>query len=602
MALLGVPLQAASTAPQRILILDSFGREFAPYRTIGHAFREEMARLSPKPLEFVEVSLETVRFDAPEEGPVVDYIRALCTRQSFDLVVANGAPAAKFWQRYRADLLPTTPTLIAGAEERHFQGKAPEGAAIIALRLDLPGILRQLLALLPETRNIYVVIGDSPLERFWTAQLHQEWQPFEKQVRFIFWNDLSTDEMVRRSATLPPRSAIFFGLLVKDAAGILQEQEIAMDRMREVANAPLFSWSDNFLGHGIVGGPLLPLKEVGRAAGRGALRILAGEPVGQVDLPVVTADRSSYDWRELRRWGIAEARLPAGSTVLFQPSSALQKYQWPIVAAVLVIALQGVVIVAFLIARRRRRQAEAETVRVRGELAHAGRVSVMGQLSSSRAHELNQPLGAILRNAEAAELLLDASPPDLDEVRAILADIRKDDQRAGGVIEGIRALVRRQPTEFSSVDLAPLAERMIAMIRPDAQARHVGVSMDLPFDLPPVRGNSVQLQQVLLNLMVNGMEAMERNGQTDRTLRLRIRGGGNGRVEMAVSDSGPGIPPEDLPRIFENLYTTKPGGMGMGLTICRQIVEAHGGKIEAANNPGGGTTFRVTLPASRPAR
>lgn len=598
MAMNGLPLQAAAVAPQRVLILDSFGRDFAPYRTIGHAFREEMARNSPKPVDFVEVSLETVRFDAPEEAPVIDYVRALCTRQPFDLVLANGAPAAKFWQRYGADLLPSTPSLVAGVEERHFQGTPPAGDARVALRLDLPGILQHMLTLLPKTRNVYVVIGDSPLERFWTAQLRREWQPFEKQVRFIYWNDLPIDEMIRRSGSLPPHSAIFFGLLVKDAAGIPQEQEIAMDKMAETANAPLFSWSDNFLGHGIVGGPLLPLKEVGRAAARGALRILSGEPARRVDLPVVAADRATYDWRELRRWGIDESRLPSGSTVLFHPTSMVHKYRWVILGTGLLIAAQAIAISGLLISRRRRLQAEEEAERLRRELVHAGRVAALGQLSSSLAHELNQPLGAILRNAEAAEIYLDATPPDLQEVRAILADIREDDQRAGGVIDGIRGLLRRHPVEFSSIEPAGMAERMMTLIRPDAQSRRIEVSSEVAPGLPAIHGNSVQLQQVLLNLLINGMEAMERNG-SDRRLRLKIGANGGNRIEMSVSDSGPGISPEDLPRIFENFYTTKPGGMGMGLAICRQIVEAHGGEIEAANDPGGGTTFRVTLPMAK---
>jgi signal transduction histidine kinase len=226
----------------------------------------------------------------------------------------------------------------------------------------------------------------------------------------------------------------------------------------------------------------------------------------------------------------------------------------------------------------------------------------MGQLSSSLAHELNQPLGAILRNAEAAELFLNASPPNLEEVRAILADIRKDDQRAGGVIDGIRSLLRRHPVEYSSIDLAAMAERMMSMIGPDAQSRHVKVLVEVAPALPVIRGNGGQLQQVLLNLLINGMEAMERNGTADRTLRLAIHSNGNGHVEMSVKDSGPGIPRTDLARVFENFYSTKPGGMGMGLAICRRIVEAHGGEIQAANDPEGGTTFRVLLPVSQVGR
>ncbi|HEU5179430.1 MAG TPA: ATP-binding protein [Candidatus Polarisedimenticolia bacterium] len=594
-----VPLLGASEGPRRILILNSFGRDFTPYNSVTSKFREDLARLSPKPVELLDISLETMRFDTADEAPVVDYVGALCARRPIDLVVAIGSPAYRFWERHRAELLPDTPALIAAVEERHFDGKPPEQDAVVALRLDLPGVLENLLAVRPGTHNVYVVIGDSPLERYWLAHLRREWGPFEKKVNLVYWNEVPFDEMVRRAAQLPSDSAIFFALLVQDAAGVPHEQEAAVEALRDAANAPLFGWSDNLLGHGIVGGPLLPLKEVGRATARAALRVLAGEPAGQVRSPVLAADRPSYDWRQLRRWGIDEASLPSRSTVLFHPTSLLRKYRWVILGTGLLIAAQAIAISGLLISRRRRLQAEEEAARLRHELAHAGRVSALGQLSSSLAHELNQPLGAILRNAEAAEIFLDATPPNLQEVRAILADIREDDQRAGGVIDGIRGLLRRHPVEFSSIELAGMAERMMILIRPDAQSRRIEVSAEVAPGLPDIHGNSVQLQQVLLNLLINGMEAMERNGSEGRRLRLKIGANGGNRVQMSVSDSGPGIPSEDLPRVFENFYTTKPGGMGMGLAICRQIVEAHGGEIEAANDPGGGTTFRVTLPMAR---
>ena len=600
--ILCAPPLAASEGPRRILILNSFGREFAPFSVIAATLRSELFKLSPTPIEFLEVPLETLRYESADEAPVVEYVRALSSQRGVDLVVTIGGPAARFWERHRAEMVPGAPALIAAVEERLLREGRFVDDATAQVRIDLGEHLRSLLETLPSTRHVYVVIGDTPLEHFWLEELRRDWQPLQDRCAITFWNELSFEEILQRSARLPEGSAIYFYLLVLDHAGVPHEEEVAVAKLHETAAAPLFGWSSNLLGHGIVGGPLLPLEDVGKASARAALRILAGEPAAQVHAPVLAADKVSYDWRELRRWGIDEERLPAGSEILFRPTSAVGKYRWAILATVLIIALQGVIIGAFLVARRRRRQAEAETLRLRGDLAHAGRVSVVGQLSSSLAHELNQPLGAILRNAEAAELFLNSSPPNLEEVRAILADIRMDDQRAGGVIDGIRALIRHQPVEFSRIDLAAMADRITTLIRPDAQARHVGMAVDVASDLPEIQGSDVQLQQVLLNLLVNGMEAMERNGHGDRMLTLKVRPNGGGRVEMSVSDSGPGIPPDDLGRVFENFYTTKPGGMGMGLAICRRIVEAHGGEIEAANKPGGGSTFRVTLPASEDRR
>ena len=245
-----------------------------------------------------------------------------------------------------------------------------------------------------------------------------------------------------------------------------------------------------------------------------------------------------------------------------------------------------------------RRQAEAEAAELRQGLTHASRVTMLGQLASSLAHELNQPLGAILRNAEAAELFLQSDAPDLDELRAIVTDIRKDDQRAGGVIERLRALLKRREFEPRPVSLEELVDEVVTLTRADSAIRHIGIALDLPRDLPLVRGDRIHLQQVLLNLFINGMDALAATTDCERSLTLRARRDGDGLVEVAVSDNGPGIPAEKLARLFEPFFTTKPQGMGIGLPISRTIIEAHGGRLWAENNAERGATFRFTLPVA----
>jgi two-component system sensor kinase FixL len=232
------------------------------------------------------------------------------------------------------------------------------------------------------------------------------------------------------------------------------------------------------------------------------------------------------------------------------------------------------------------------------ELAHTARVSTMGELAASVAHELNQPLGAILANAEAAELFLQQDPPALDELRAILADIRKDDERAGEVIRRMRALLRKRELERQPLDINSLVEDVLQMVSGDAALRGVSLAADLGPVLPQVSGDRVHLQQVLLNLILNGMDAMAGQPRERRRISVRTRLGADGRVELAVIDSGPGIEPDRLPRLFEPFYTTKPNGMGMGLSIARTIVQAHHGRIWAENNASGGAVFRIALPVS----
>jgi two-component system, LuxR family, sensor kinase FixL len=244
-----------------------------------------------------------------------------------------------------------------------------------------------------------------------------------------------------------------------------------------------------------------------------------------------------------------------------------------------------------------RKQAELEIVQQRNELAHVGRVSTMGQLASTLAHELNQPLGAILRNAEAAELFLQGDSPDLEEVRAILADIRKDDQRAGEVIDRMRALLKRRGLEHTTLDIAELVDDVVPLVHPDAVSRRVRLDIEVPRNLPPVRGDRVHLQQVLLNLILNGMDAMGEVPAEARRLTVRARQADAGTIEVAVADAGHGVPAEKFARLFEPFFTTKPNGMGLGLPISSTIITAHGGRIWAENSPAG-ATFYFTVPVT----
>jgi two-component system, LuxR family, sensor kinase FixL len=243
-----------------------------------------------------------------------------------------------------------------------------------------------------------------------------------------------------------------------------------------------------------------------------------------------------------------------------------------------------------------RRRVERETARQRDELAHLSRVAMLGELSGSLAHELNQPLTAILSNAQAAQRFLAHSPPRVDKLAEILADIVKSDHRAGAVIQRLRSLLRKEEAQRHRLDINEVVEESLRLMRSDLLNRQVVVSADLAEALPVVSGDRNQLQQVLLNLVINGCDAMD-GREVDRRLLLRTRTTTDGNVEVCVADQGTGIPSADLERIFEPFVTTKAHGMGLGLAICRSIVEAHGGLLWATNNADRGATLHCELPA-----
>ncbi len=243
-----------------------------------------------------------------------------------------------------------------------------------------------------------------------------------------------------------------------------------------------------------------------------------------------------------------------------------------------------------------RRRSETEGQRLRQDLAHVGRVSTMGELTAALAHELNQPLTAILSNAQAAQRILASGRTDLTEIPEILADIVEDDKRAGAVIHRLRGFLKKSTVELVALDIGELVGQVARLVSSDAIIRQVAIRLDLATGLPPVCGDRVQLQQVILNLLMNGLDAMREPGERERTLVLRTSRGGPESLVVAVEDSGVGIDEADLDHVFHAFYTTKADGLGMGLAIARSIVEAHGGRLSARNNPGGGATFSFTLP------
>ena len=245
------------------------------------------------------------------------------------------------------------------------------------------------------------------------------------------------------------------------------------------------------------------------------------------------------------------------------------------------------------------RRTEMEALELRSKLAHSGRVTLLGQLASALAHELSQPLGAILRNAEAAELMLQEPAPDLVELRAIVADILSDDQRAGKVIDRLRSLLKRRSLDLQPVELDGVIAEVLSLVRTDAAARHVKLASAAAPELPRVRGDRVHLQQVLLNLLVNAMDALAGVATNDRCIRVSARQAEASMVEVRVCDDGPGIPGDSPERLFEPFFTTKPNGMGMGLAVSKTILEAHHGRIWAENRPEGGACFCFTVPVAR---
>jgi signal transduction histidine kinase len=329
-----------------------------------------------------------------------------------------------------------------------------------------------------------------------------------------------------------------------------------------------------------------------------ALRILDGEKPADIKPSFVKPAPPIFDWRQMQRWGISESSLPPGSTIAFREPTLWEQYRWLIALVTAVILLQAALISVLLRERRRRQHAEVQSRQRMAELTHVNRFSTAGELTASIAHEINQPLGSILANAEAAAAILNSPSPDIAELKDIVKDILQDDRRAAEVILRMRSLLKKAAFELKQFDINEVVQETIRFFSVLAVGRKFKLINTLTPDALPVLGDRIQLQQVLLNLVVNGIDAMKDTPGENRIISIRTSRVDN-FAQLSVSDRGHGIPEDKLNEIFEPFFTSKAEGMGMGLSIARTIVEAHHGQISAKNRDHGGVSFRVKLPLVR---
>lgn len=586
--------------PYRVLILHSFGRDFPPFGSATRSFRTELAQKTPRPIEFLDASLEMARFDGvANEQPLIDFLAAVFADQEPDLVATVGAPAMFFILRNQATLFPEAPLLTIGVEKRRLPGPGEAGPAASSYTdVDLPAILHNVRTVLPRTRNLYVVSGAAPVDRFWMNQVRDEWTPLAPDIKFHWLDDRPIARLKSELANLPPDSAIFCGIVSRDVAGVPFLDQDALDQIRPHVSAPVFGFSREQLGRGIVGGPLVDMARIGSQAAAAGAAILAGENPHDEHLQAVTLSPPGYDWRELDRWKIRKSQLPPGSILLFEPPSLWEERRGMVLSVLAVLVIQSALIALLVAARKRAAESNAKLERNRNELAHLSRVNTLGELSCALAHELNQPLGSILSNAQAARRLIHRESPPIEEVSEILDDIVSEDRRAGDVIKRLRALLERGELHPAPSDMDECLDAVLTLMKSELASHGVTLIRERSAVPAMVMADRVQLQQVFLNLIANARDALAGQAGDKRHIWLSTSAHGE-NFRLTVKDSGPGVA-EAPEKWFEPFFTTKPHGLGMGLPICRSIIEAHQGRLWAEACQGHGSVFMLSLPSVRP--
>ena len=533
------------------------------------------------------------RFAGPEADAM--FLNQIVTRyreKPIDALLLLGPAMLEFGRAHRSDFAPGVPLLFGAVSSSSSLDGAGEGMRGVVSEFDLQGTLAFARRLQPDARRVVVFTGTSNFDRSWEAAAREIFAELsDLPVEYV--TDLTLDGFKASAAALGPETILIILTIFQDGAGDNFLPRTAAAEIARVSSAPTYSVYDTFIEDGVLGGRVQTFETLGREISKLAVsEITGGAPGPRI---VRVESRAIVNWSQLARYGLDPSLLPEDAVLLNHQPSAWERYRSVILLVAFVLAIQTATIALLLLQRRLRRQAEEQARARQLELNKANRILHLGELSGALAHELSQPLTAILANAQAGTEIASKSPVDLEEIRAILADIVEDDTRAATLIAELRQLMSNQAPELSRVSLNTVVRDTLRLARSELMARETQVVEQLSAGPVNVEGDSVQLQQVVLNLLLNAAEAMAETPPERRRITISTNTREDGWRELALEDAGEGLNGEDFDP-FRPFATTKATGLGLGLSISRTIAEAHGGRIGFDRSVSEGARVVLSLP------
>jgi signal transduction histidine kinase len=566
---------AAEAGPaKRVLMVHSFGSSAPPFTTHSTAFETTLTQEMGKRVDLDEVSLDMARYDQPDmEEAFVEFLLKRLAKWQPDLVVPIGSPAGRFVVKFRDRLFPGTPVIYTGMDRRTVPPDAiTKNATFVGENFKLAGLVENILQLAPDTTNIEVILGATPLERYWTIEFRRAFEPFTNRVSFNFLNDLSFDQMLGRLSRLPPRSFILLGLLLRDASGVTHNEDEALQRLHAVANAPINGLYQNQLGLGIVGGRLYQGELQGVESARIAIRVLRGEPMSSFPPMFVGTQRPRYDWQELQRWNISESRLPSGSIVRFRRPSVWEQYKWYILGLATLCLAQAALISGLLIQRQRRRRADREIKDLAGRLITAQEAE-RSRIARDLHDDINQQLASLSIALSAVKRRLQHG-----EAAGVQEEIARLQQRVIDVANVTRQL---------SHDLHPGVLQHVGLVAAlRGHCAEFGSQHGIEITFCAAAGLDGVPQEIALCLYRVAQEALRNIAEHSRArvAHVGLNPTAEG-LELTINDDGQG---------FDIVEARRLGGVG--LISLDERVRLIGGSLTIETQRGRGTELRVRVP------
>ena len=589
------PAQRGAADVAYVLVINGADAYLPAFVTIDTAMRQVVGRRYGRPVTFLYETLDALRLGAATAGPLAaQLIARKYGKARIDAVVLVTEPAADLFLDHLTRTWPQLPAVFHSVTSRDAQRRYLDGGLSgVDAQPDYEGTLKVAFALQPEARRVVVVAGVATFDQLALARAREALKPYERHVRVEYLIGIPPAEAAERLSRESRETIVLYTAVFRDAQGRVYTPVEMLEVLSAASAAPVYGVFDSMLGRGLAAGSFDPFHRRGERVGELLVRALqAPAPVEALLQPRTTVCMA--DARQLKRFGLRAGALRESCELRYVEEGWFEHYWWQSLLLLVVLLGQSALIASLLLQRRRRYAAELDLAAQRVQLLHASRLAVAGELTASIAHEINQPLGAILSNADAAQMLVESGQMQRSELLQILTDIKRDDLRASEVIKRLRALLARHETERRRVSLNRLVEDTAAILRNEARRRAVAVEYAPGAGQDEVLVDPVHIQQVVINLVLNALDASAGRPEESRRVRVATSDTRNG-VQVSVRDFGAGIALSELPHVFDSFYTTKSGGMGLGLSIARSIVEAHGGTISAASCDVG-AEFRFILP------